>query len=250
MANRSQVTQSRSGQTARTGLPGGGEHRPRYPLKTLRCARRALPSPTPRNPRAANPARADQPGQAAHTPRPGATHWPYKPRSRSRRDGERPATQAPVPAYPPSAAPPRRGWAQRYVSLVPCWRKAGCRVGASHGASRLPVRRQTPRTRSNSARVSRTEAPAAALYQIPRDVVPRRYGIHGIVAVPAAHGTTPANTLSEAVMRTGSVLPVIWLVIGAIAGGQRHYYSSSDPNCGQTGTIIVTVLAARSTTPA
>jgi hypothetical protein len=51
-------------------------------------------------------------------------------------------------------------------------------------------------------------------------------------------------------MRTGSVLPVIWLVIGAIAGGQRHYYSSSDPNCGQTGTIIVTVLAARSTTPA
>ena len=51
-------------------------------------------------------------------------------------------------------------------------------------------------------------------------------------------------------MRTGSVLPVIWLVLGAIAGGQRHYYSSSDPNCGQTGTIIVTVLAARSTTPA
>jgi hypothetical protein len=48
---------------------------------------------------------------------------------------------------------------------------------------------------------------------------------------------------SEAVMRIGSVLLLIWLVIGAIAGGQRHYYSGSDPNCAQTGTIIVTVLA-------
>jgi hypothetical protein len=39
---------------------------------------------------------------------------------------------------------------------------------------------------------------------------------------------------SEAVMRIGSVLLLIWLVIGAIAGGQRHYYSGSDPNCAQT----------------
>ena len=44
-------------------------------------------------------------------------------------------------------------------------------------------------------------------------------------------------------MRIGSVLLIIWLVIGAIAGGQRHYYSSSDPNCTQAGTIIVTVVA-------
>jgi hypothetical protein len=48
---------------------------------------------------------------------------------------------------------------------------------------------------------------------------------------------------SEAVMRIGSVLLLVWLVIGAIAGGQRHYYSSSNPNCAQTGTIVVTVLA-------
>jgi hypothetical protein len=33
------------------------------------------------------------------------------------------------------------------------------------------------------------------------------------------------------------------LIIGAIAAGQRHYYSSSDPNCARAGTIIVTVLA-------
>ena len=48
---------------------------------------------------------------------------------------------------------------------------------------------------------------------------------------------------SEAVVRIGSVLLLVWLVIGAIAGGQSHYYSSSDPNCARTGTIIVTILA-------
>ena len=44
-------------------------------------------------------------------------------------------------------------------------------------------------------------------------------------------------------MRIGSVIIVVWLIIGAIAAGQRHYYSSSDPNCARAGTIIVTVLA-------
>ena len=54
---------------------------------------------------------------------------------------------------------------------------------------------------------------------------------------------TPANMPSEAVMRIGSVIIIVWLIIGAIAAGQRHYYSSSDPNCARAGTIIVTVLA-------
>jgi len=44
-------------------------------------------------------------------------------------------------------------------------------------------------------------------------------------------------------MRIGTLLLVIWLVIGAIAGGQRHYYSSSNANCAQAGTIAVTILA-------
>jgi hypothetical protein len=43
-------------------------------------------------------------------------------------------------------------------------------------------------------------------------------------------------------MRILGILLVIWLIIGAIAGAQRHYYSS-DPGCARTGTIIVTVLA-------
>ncbi len=43
-------------------------------------------------------------------------------------------------------------------------------------------------------------------------------------------------------MRILGVVLVIWLVIGAIAGGQRHYYNS-DPGCARAGTIVVTVLA-------
>lgn len=39
------------------------------------------------------------------------------------------------------------------------------------------------------------------------------------------------------------VLLVVWLIIGAIAGGQRHYYSSGAANCAKTGTILVTIIA-------
>jgi hypothetical protein len=44
-------------------------------------------------------------------------------------------------------------------------------------------------------------------------------------------------------MRLGSVLLVVWLIIGAIAAGQRSYYTSSSENCAGAGTIIVTILA-------
>jgi hypothetical protein len=44
-------------------------------------------------------------------------------------------------------------------------------------------------------------------------------------------------------MRIAPLLLIVWLIIGAIAGGQRHYYGSSDPNCARAGTIVVTVLA-------
>jgi len=39
------------------------------------------------------------------------------------------------------------------------------------------------------------------------------------------------------------VLLVVWLIIGAIAAGQRHYYSGSAANCAKTGTILVTIVA-------
>jgi membrane protein YdbS with pleckstrin-like domain len=44
-------------------------------------------------------------------------------------------------------------------------------------------------------------------------------------------------------MRVGSVILLIWLLIGAIAAGQRHYYSTSSANCAGAGTIAITILA-------
>ncbi len=44
-------------------------------------------------------------------------------------------------------------------------------------------------------------------------------------------------------MRIGSLLLVVWLIIGAIAAGQRNYYSGSSANCAKAGTITVTILA-------
>ena len=44
-------------------------------------------------------------------------------------------------------------------------------------------------------------------------------------------------------MRIGSVLLVIWLIIGAIAAGQRHYYNGSSTNCAKAGTIALTIVA-------
>jgi hypothetical protein len=44
-------------------------------------------------------------------------------------------------------------------------------------------------------------------------------------------------------MRLGGLVILIWLIIGAIAAGQRGYYDSSSTTCAHTGTILVTVLA-------
>ena len=43
--------------------------------------------------------------------------------------------------------------------------------------------------------------------------------------------------------RLMAVLLVIWLVIGLIAAGQRHYYSGSSTNCAKVSTTVVTILA-------
>jgi hypothetical protein len=44
-------------------------------------------------------------------------------------------------------------------------------------------------------------------------------------------------------MRIGTLLLLVWLIIGAIAGGQRDYYTSANPDCAKASTIAVTVLA-------
>jgi len=40
-----------------------------------------------------------------------------------------------------------------------------------------------------------------------------------------------------------ALLLVVWFVIGALAGFQRHYYNGSDASCAKAGTIALTVLA-------
>lgn len=47
-------------------------------------------------------------------------------------------------------------------------------------------------------------------------------------------------------MRVGSiggVIVLVWLIIGALAAGQRGYYKGEDVSCAKTGTIAVTILA-------
>ena len=51
-----------------------------------------------------------------------------------------------------------------------------------------------------------------------------------------ASGTGPG-------MRLVSLLVLLWLIVGAIAAGQRGYYSSEDTNCATIGTIAVTIVA-------
>ena len=43
--------------------------------------------------------------------------------------------------------------------------------------------------------------------------------------------------------RIVGVVLVVWLIIGAIAAGQRHYYSSGKTNCASVTTVIVTIIA-------
>ena len=44
-------------------------------------------------------------------------------------------------------------------------------------------------------------------------------------------------------MRLVSLLVLLWLVVGAIAAGQRGYYSGDETNCATLGTIAVTIVA-------
>jgi hypothetical protein len=44
-------------------------------------------------------------------------------------------------------------------------------------------------------------------------------------------------------MRIGSALLIVWLIIGAIAAGQRHYYNGNVTSCVKAGSIVLTILA-------
>lgn len=44
-------------------------------------------------------------------------------------------------------------------------------------------------------------------------------------------------------MRIGSALVIVWLLIGVLAAGQRHYFSSNNDSCAKAGTVALTVIA-------
>ena len=44
-------------------------------------------------------------------------------------------------------------------------------------------------------------------------------------------------------MRIGSIVLIIWLIIGVIAANQRGYFSDKTLNCSRSGTIAVTIIA-------
>lgn len=44
-------------------------------------------------------------------------------------------------------------------------------------------------------------------------------------------------------MRIGSVLVLVWLLIGVLAAYQRDYFTQDDTSCAKLGTVAVTVLA-------
>lgn len=44
-------------------------------------------------------------------------------------------------------------------------------------------------------------------------------------------------------MKVGSIVLAVWLIIGAIAGYQRHYYTNYSSSCAGASTIAVTVVA-------
>jgi hypothetical protein len=41
----------------------------------------------------------------------------------------------------------------------------------------------------------------------------------------------------------GGLLVIVWLIIGAIAAGQRGYYGGDDDTCAELGTTLVTIVA-------
>ncbi|MEU7855467.1 hypothetical protein [Nonomuraea sp. NPDC049141] len=44
-------------------------------------------------------------------------------------------------------------------------------------------------------------------------------------------------------MRLGSIVVILWLVVGAFAAAQRDYYTKPIDDCNQVATIAVTILA-------
>jgi hypothetical protein len=43
-------------------------------------------------------------------------------------------------------------------------------------------------------------------------------------------------------MRAGAIIAVIWLIIGILAAAQRGYFASSDNDCAEIGSTMLTIV--------
>ena len=44
-------------------------------------------------------------------------------------------------------------------------------------------------------------------------------------------------------MRIGSVIVILWLLIGVAAAYQRDYFAGKNDSCAKAGTVVVTIIA-------
>jgi hypothetical protein len=51
------------------------------------------------------------------------------------------------------------------------------------------------------------------------------------------------RSVAGGAVHIGTLVLIVWLIIGAIAAGQRHEYTSQPRNCNQAATAAVTILA-------
>jgi hypothetical protein len=87
-------------------------------------------------------------------------------------------------------------------------------------------------------------APSRSPSSLVVPVTDRVTGHPGGVIDPVAgyRGTMRNGTRSRGGSIVGTLL-AIWLVIGVLAAFQRGYFSSSDTNCAEVSTTLVTIVA-------
>jgi hypothetical protein len=98
-------------------------------------------------------------------------------------------------------------------------------------------------------RADEAARPAASqdiVIKLPPNQVPN--GLRGpyltcTITPQSAHFPSQRTYPPEVAMRIVAAVLILWLIIGAVAAGQRHYYSGSAANCAKAGTIAVTILA-------
>jgi hypothetical protein len=44
-------------------------------------------------------------------------------------------------------------------------------------------------------------------------------------------------------VRIGAVILAVWLIVGALAAGQRGYFNGSSSNCARAGNTAITIIA-------